>query len=359
MENAKCIYCDNKFDPRKGDGDHIIPAALGEFRNDTRFRGLCPECNMQIGKSEQVLLHCGPEALLRRIVGPARPPTRQRGRAYVNAAMGSPGPQHTINYGDHHLLVQPCEDAPQSATPVDQLVIHDSAGVEHFFRLFPGMNPLKLKEKILSKIAPPPIPKMWLWYAPENEDEYRELIANMWSKYDYKALPDTPAGVHRVDARIRVVVNDHYWRAIAKIAFHFYLSHNRRGMRGDEPGFFGIRDFIRNGGAKGKFFRTDRPFIALPFGELPGGGVLTPRQWCHIVAADETQDEVIAYVHLFLGDGCLLQPHYISLGKIGAPFVWAPNLVHARVYMYDEAQRETGKAGTAHEPTITPLSPRL
>src|SRR5207253_22714 len=88
MSAVKCIYCSVAFDGAKGGGDHIIPAALGEFRNDTRFRNCCPHCNNRIGRSEQVVLHCGPEAFFRRVVKPALPASRRRGRSMVKAAMG-------------------------------------------------------------------------------------------------------------------------------------------------------------------------------------------------------------------------------------------------------------------------------
>src|SRR5437870_3003527 len=119
MTTANCIYCSAIFDPSKGEGDHIIPAALGEFRNDSRFRGLCSKCNILIGKSEQVLLHCGQEAFFRRVVNPALPSSRRRGRSYVPAAMGMPGLSHTIDRGDHCMLVRPSADDPTIVFGID------------------------------------------------------------------------------------------------------------------------------------------------------------------------------------------------------------------------------------------------
>ena len=87
MDN--CIYCGIQFDSSKGQGDHVLPVQLGEFRNDKRFRRICPECNSQIGKSEQQFLACGPEAFFRRIVKPKIPPKRQRGQSYTGA-LGAP-----------------------------------------------------------------------------------------------------------------------------------------------------------------------------------------------------------------------------------------------------------------------------
>jgi hypothetical protein len=354
MALASCIYCPALFDPTKGEGDHVIAAALGEFRNDIRFRGACPACNQRIGKSEQVLLHCGPEAFFRRVVNPALPSSRKRGRAYVKGAMGVPGLSHTIDREDHQMLVLPSVDDPQRVVGVDQLVIQDSKGDEHHFRLFPNMNADALKRDILNTIAPPPIPKVWLHCNDaQRGEEFQSLVRRMFPNGEKHQLPDFPVGTHAVNGQVRLTVNEHYWRSLAKIGFHYYLCHTRRGVRGDEPGFAGIRDFIINGGDKSKFFRKPKDLFGLPFGELPEGGILTPTQWCHILGANETSNEVFAYVHLFVGPACIPTPHYIALGTLDSEIVGLNSFIHGHVYLYDEQQNPTGKAGVVKEATVT------
>jgi len=349
-----CIYCSTVFDPTKGEGDHVIPAALGEFRNDVRFRGICPACNMHIGKSEQVLLHCGPEAFFRRVVRPAVPTSRRRGRAPVKSAMGSQGPAHTIDKGDHRMLVRPSDDDPQKVYGLDQIVIHDSKGIEHFFRLFPNMNADVLKQKIESEIAPPPIPALWLHCSDvQRGEEYESLIRKMWSRGERHVLPPTPEGNHPVNGRIQLTVNEHYWRSLAKIGFHYYLCHSRRGVRGDEPGFAAIRNFIINGGDRMLFFRAPQNAYAMPFGELPDGGIKTPIQWCHVLGADETNKEVAAYVHLFVGPACIPTSYQIVLGVLESDILGLSSFAHGHVYLYDELQTPNGKAGVVEEATMT------
>jgi hypothetical protein len=350
---AKCIYCPTIFDPKKGEGDHIIPAALGEFRNDIHFRGVCSACNNHIGKSEQVLLHCGPEALFRRVVSPALPGSRRRGRSPVKGAMGAAGPLHTIDLGDHRILVQPSDLDPKQVHRIDQLVVHDSNGDEHFFRLFPHVDADTLKCEILRKIAPPPIPKMWLHADLQRCPEYKKLLRKMWSTGERHDLPITPTGEHLVDGRIRFTVNDHYWRSLAKIGFHFYLCHSRRGMVGDEAAFADIRDFIMNGGDRNKFFRQPRSVFAVPFGESPDGRIETPTRWCHVLGADENTNEIVAYVHLFVGPTCIPQAYHIVLGILDDECVVSSNMAYGSVYMYDEKQDLCGKAGSVETATVT------
>jgi hypothetical protein len=167
-------------------------------------------------------------------------------------------------------------------------------------------------------------------------------------------LPPTEAGMHRAQGRIIFTVNDHYFRALVKIAFHYYLTRTRRGMRGDEPAFMVLRRFIIDGGHHENFFHRSRTTFAVPFGELPNGGAVTPSQWCHILAADETCEVVVVYVHLFVGPGCVSHPHYVTLGPLDSQIVLA-NGVWGHVYMYDRVQPPTGLAGRVIPATFTRL----
>ena len=66
--DEKCIYCSNSFDPYNGEGDHIIPFCLGEFKNYVCFRRMCPDCNRKVGKYEQQIVQSGPEGFFRLII---------------------------------------------------------------------------------------------------------------------------------------------------------------------------------------------------------------------------------------------------------------------------------------------------
>jgi hypothetical protein len=235
---------------------------------------------------------------------------------------------------------------------VDQFVIHDSTGREHFYRLYPNMRPEKVKQEILAMVTLP-IKGVWLHCDKRLWDEFTKLFQAMFPTAQQHPLEETPVGERMVDGRIELTVNSHYWQALAKIGFHYYLCHTRRGVRGDEQGFAGIRDFIINGGDREQFFRKPKNLFALPFGELPQGGVMTPTQWCHILGADETSGEVAAYVQMFVGPGCIPEPHYIVLGKLDSEIVGLTSFIQGHVYLYDEKQNSSGKAGVVEAATVT------
>lgn len=347
----KCIYCAAAFDSTKGAGDHIFPVQLGEFKNDVRFRRICPSCNNKIGRSEQQFLLCGPESFFRDLVKPKIPKKRQRGRSQVKASMGVPCPQSTIDHGDHRQLVKRSKDNPKNVFPIDQIVIHDDNGEEYFVELFTGIRIEQLKGRI-KKYGINKIDKMWFHFGVELESEFRQLIARMWPKSKIQSLPGTDAGITQINGRITFKVNDHYFRSLAKIAFHHYLNHSRRGFRGDEQCFGPIRDFIINGGNNKTFFKQSGPKFAMPFGKVPSGGVKTPKQWCHIIAADESNKVAVVYLQLFVGRGCIPHAHYIKLADINSN-LFVPNSTWGHVYLYDESPASGRYAGHVEQASIT------
>ncbi len=349
----KCIYCGNSFNPNKGEGDHIIPVQLGEFRNDIRFRRICTLCNSKIGRSEQQFLLCGIESFFRDLVKPKIPKKRQRGRSQIKASMGVPGPQSTIDHGDHRELVKRSKDNPTNIFPVNQIVIHDDQGNEYFIELFSGMCPEHLKAK-LEKYGISKINKIWLHWDMEHQSEFQQLMKKTWPKSELHSLPETEAGIPQVKGRITFKVTDHYFRSLAKIAFHYYLVHSRRGFRGDEQCFGPMRDFIMNGGNDKTFFNQSGPKFVIPFGEIPSGCVITPNQWCHIIAADETNKVAVVYLQLFVGRGCVPKPHHIKLADINSSIL-IPSSTWGHVYLYDESQRSDRYAGRVEEAQITRL----
>ena len=347
----KCIYCSTSFNPAKGAGDHVLPVQLGEFKNDVRFRRICTSCNNQIGRSEQQFLSCGPESFFRDLVKPKVPKKRQRGRSQVKSAMGAPSPQSTIDHGDHRQLVERSRDNTTNTFAVDQIVIHDEQGKEYFIRLFSGMSPKQLKNRI-KKQGINKIDKTWFHCDTEHLSEFQLLMKKTWPKSEPHNLPDTEAGITQVNGCVTFKVTDHYFRSLAKIAFHYYLVHSRRGFRGDEQCFRSIRDFIMNGGDEKTFFKQPGPKFVMPFGKISSGGVITPKQWSHIIAADETDKVAIAYIQLFVGPGCVPKPHYIKLADINSNVI-IPSSTWSHVYLYDESQKSDRYAGEVKEAQIT------
>ncbi|MCH8843362.1 MAG: hypothetical protein IID61_10340 [SAR324 cluster bacterium] len=353
MRIERCIYCSDSFDAARGEGDHIIPAAFGEFRGDTRFRRICPACNQRIGRSEEQLLRCGLESLLRRRANPRGRRGRRQGSGPGKAAHGTPPPQLTIAHDDHRELVMLDPEDSSQVLPVDLLVIHDDADNEEFVRLFPGMSLLALQEKIRSLRIKRKT--TWLHCDEYRYEEYLQLVEKALPGGKPQRHADTEAGVHPVQGTTKFILTDHYFRAIAKIAFHYYLAHTRRSVRGDEPGFAPIRDFIMNGGEKDQFFHASGRQFVPPHGTL-GPGCLTPANWCHMLVADEREEVVVSKVQLFIGPGVIPLEHYVTLGPTASRVV-CPDFIWGHAYHYDANNKSARYVGRVEEIVLTRTKP--
>ncbi len=158
-------------------------------------------------------------------------------------------------------------------------------------------------------------------------------------------------GTHWAHGPTTFTTTDASYRAIAKIGFHYYLTHSQRGVYGNEPGFSRIRDFIMNGGKVAEFFEGSRARFVLPF-RPPW----YPANFCHVLAADESEGMAVANVHLFLGPGIDRPPYSVVLGSVGSKLI-VPGFVRAHLYLYGEATNPARYAGRVVSATVTRFRP--
>lgn len=345
MSATKCIYCGRFFNPSRGKGDHILPGALfGEFVGDVRFRGCCPKCNNSFSPHEQILAQATPLGHLRQIVNPLRrgrqSGLRQRG------AKGSKAPLNIAWVDDHSELVEPLAD-PQNVQPVDRLTILDDDGSEHYVRLYPGMTADRLRFDVQKSGSKKPV-QIYCSCDASNLAFFKELLQEVFPSHKLEDRPDTEVGVKQVRGRTVFEFSTDAFRALAKIAFHYYLAHNQRGYRGNEPEFCSIRQYIKRGGEHERFFNQPGPGFAMPFGETSPGLVTTPGNWCHILAAHEVDKNVVVNMRFFAGPGFVGESHHVTLSKIQSKII-CPAGYWGHVYHYEKGRsdRYAGHVETA------------
>jgi hypothetical protein len=336
-KSVACIYCGVPVDPSKGEGDHIVPAVLGEFREDMRLRRICPTCNNHIGKSEAQLVRCGPERLYRDLVGVQSRRTTRRGDSWGVGAEGAPPPAITVRPpGSEWPLLAELPKGSTAPVVVDQLIVLDNAGAVHHIPLFLGMSPGHVAERFYC--LPVPSPRVAGINVSEADTErYLALIREALS-VELTLKTTTEAGEHAADARILFTVNDHYYRALAKMAFHYFLTFSDWAS-GAESCFADLREFILNGGDTDRFFQGAALFIEEGLPEC-----WRPEKTMHVFAALERQGKFTGYVRLFYGP---LRPsidHHITLGGTETCLILPTRLI-AHAYVYDDPRPAKGKVG--------------
>lgn len=347
-----CIYCPTTINPDRGEGDHVIPAAFGRFRDDLHFRFICSGCNNRLGAIEETLIRSAPEAFFRRFTHSSIKSTGRgkRGKGWSSAKGGS-RPKGTINYGDHTELVEISPDDPENASCIDQLVVRDVEDVEHHLRLNPQMTVKSLSQKI-QDASPAPNSPMYLYADEQNHGRYEELLAELYPDSPYVATGSREAGVHCVQGRIAFRFSVDYYRALAKIAFHYYLVVNQRGLRGDESIFDAIRCFIMKGGDHEEFFDADGAKFVSPFRKLPNGSAILSSVWMHSLATDEEQDAATVNLMLFVGPKRLPPSYHVHVARFSSQLI-IPRARYAHAYIYHNEPDEDGFAGFVRNMPVT------
>jgi len=330
---SSCIYCSRELSPNRGQGDHVIPAALGEFIGGPRFHGICRDCNSKLGRAEQHLLSRGAESFFRRLVHPASKRTAKR-------SLSAPGGRYLAENDGYYEEVDPDPKDPTKVVPHDTLCVECSNGEKKTVRLYAGMTIEQLRAK-LEYIGALEMMSAYLSVCDRNWDSMKRLCEAIWPGCRIEVQGARPEGFSKqVKGRMIFEFNELYFRAIAKIAFHYYLVTNRRGYLGDEDLFGPLIAYIKAGGKTSDFVnRNDRPkFVA----NIPPNTF--PSQWLHLICVVEEEQYISVSVTLFWGPGSQGISHSVRLGKI-APFIAVPVPCWATAYQYDVSVNACKRAG--------------
>lgn len=311
-DKATCIYCYVRFDPSKGEGDHVIPRAFGDFRNPIIFRGACPSCNNKLSPLEEELLRTAPEAVMRRYAGATE--SRKGQPTGWKGASGVPQPKFIIKHEDHDELIDASSQVGGEAKPIDQLVIVLSDDSNTHIKLFPSMSAQAIRRKLDQRgISDSDIVRVH-WHSDEKYVEpYKAMLKELWPQLEQGESPSVEAGIHKVPVRIECKFTQKYYRAIAKIAFHYLLACTKCGFTGHENAFIPVREFIINGGDQNHFFQNTEPKIALPVGVLGNGQAVLPARWMHMLCCFESPSSAVVAVYTLFGPQRPPSPHFVTL----------------------------------------------
>jgi hypothetical protein len=342
---SNCIYCGEPFDASAGEGDHILAAAFfGEFEGDRHFRGICTKCNNEIGRLEQAAIRGSHLGFYRFLMRPTPGRGRRAGSFIPRGVSRATQPKFTVESEGPHQLLALSDDHPDMGIVVDHLDMVDEEGMHFHVRLYPGMS----VDRLRSEIQQTGISKPTTWYVNASQQHFEELmslVSQVLVASRTGELEPIEPGLYEGHTTAEFSVTKDFYRVLAKIAFHYYLVHNQRGLRGDEPGFAAIRKFIIKGeGNVDEFFRTTGPTFATPFGKTASGKIICPTVWCHILAAVEEKNSVVGYLRFYLGPRALPDPHYITLGTIDSHIV-LPRPAFGHVYQLDYTRRDKYAGG--------------
>ncbi len=296
---ATCIYCGKSENLCEA---HIVPESLGKFKNLPKQKKLiCSKCDHEIGKAEEQLAKCSMEAIFKahlNIKGKKKHKSgspfhrRHAGQGPIELKAPFPG----TNY---EVLVEPLGDG-KNVQPLPQLVLLDSKGDYDCIRL---SNPKEITvEYLKNAINKLPLEKGRLRVETVGmTNEEIDYIFDLLKKIGGFINEEPPSFLEKqfypkvpVHGPIRVDVR--YFRAIAKIGFHYFLQYTEC-FSGHEDCFEPLRQFIKSGEGKiEQFILQQRGNLV---SDLNYG--FRPKYYGHFLIGDFRKNAATVYVQLFIG----------------------------------------------------------
>lgn len=344
----RCIYC-GRTDQLSRHA-HVVPRCMGSFENQPTLKNqVCSSCDTEIGKCEGHLIKCGMEALLRIKV-------RVAGRSGKDSS--SPFQRKHYGHGPAKLLVkfpyvgwmvrvELMEDG-QNCQLLPQLVLVAQDGTcDQIVLLNPmSVGPDELKKKI-ARTKGQKWKKAWAVQLSNDEaDHIFDLLKQLGLYGGEEVLDQIKPFKSTVCVSGVITYGKDYFRAIAKIAFHYFLLHSKV-FDGSEPEFDALRRFVRYGeGDEGRFIvKVDGAIAYDPSGRD------RPTYYGHVLRTDVSPDRIAIDVQLFFGHDYTPNLYRVNISD-KRPAIFLPSEEFGHYYRYLEPEKRTQYDGVIENLTV-------
>ena len=246
-----CIYGHSNVELS---GEHYLPKCLGDFHGFEMLNDrVCVSCNNLFGQLEEQFCRSGPEALFKYLSGVQGYKHHKKANPFRRGSAGADRMRLEGKFPgeDFDVLWEPKKGAG-TLDYMTQIILRTDEGVVHIpipdDMTDPEQLRVKFEEHGIKRAKEARI------LAPESQIARIEALLSGFTYEGSVAWQQSPEK-GAVQGLVTINVTDKYFRALAKIGFHYFLKHTSR-FRGDEDAFAGIRNFIMNGGDYRKFVGT-------------------------------------------------------------------------------------------------------
>lgn len=275
--------------------EHFLQRGFGKFRGNTKLKDrVCTDCNNHLSGIDEVLLRSSPPALMR-VAHDIRGREEHRSTDLF----------HARSHGHPPIELEALLPNDDSSTRLEVLggglaqprreLIFESGGepiivpIPHSVTTVDALNKHLEKYGVLGRTWP----RIQV-NCPADDSDFIAIIEERYGKISSDhAEPNWTGYPANVRTTTLFKLSAEYYRAIAKIAFHFFLSCFSPPLSGLECGFDDLKRFIYRGeGQPERFMRCGFGPVASDLHAVP---------WAHVLAAVWTGRDMAASVQLFSG----------------------------------------------------------
>jgi len=349
----KCVYCGTK-NPRWAKA-HVMPRFMGTFKNQpTLQRRVCTECDRAIGECEAVLAKSTIEAVLLKHIGVVGRHKKRSSSPFRRAHSGLGPIRMTAEVPgyEHEVRTEPIGDA-HNVDMLPQMVLIDREGNrEEIVIADPDCISFAEWRLFVSKLCEGKVKDLDIIGLSEQQSSLvGHVLRKLGRTFD---LPgDAVIKPFRGTALVKgsVAYDERYFRALAKIALHYFLLHSQV-FDGREQEFDAIRQFVRYGHddegncvAKGK-----GPVAVDPSGED------RPPYYGHVLRTDISSQGISVRIQPFIGHDYRPDWYEIRLSrKKHAIFLSSEEFGHYYRYLSPEERLKQDYDGVIEEITVAQI----
>lgn len=344
-QSENCIYCSSSSQWSR---EHCVPRGLGSFSGHQILKGtICRNCNGSFKLSEEQFLRAGPQAFYRHMLGVSGRNVAAQPNPYYRGSAGAPPLEALFAHPETGIeVLWEIDPDTKQMVELSQVVFRQDDTLHH---LVLPPDAVVTTEWIRDRLATRgtdmgAVEPVFVSAEPEAYEQLHVVLRQIFDVGLESVERDPKRRAGRVAVPVKVSVTDLYFRAAAKIAFHYAVHVFGGSFTGGEPCFKDIRSFIMTGCGNSEDFVSERN------GQIVGnmGPNKTLSRWSHLVTAAKTDNgSMRAQMQFFIGPEyvppiteVILSPH---ISKVIYP------RAYGHVYSYYHDGPKDGHAGEVHE----------
>lgn len=296
---------------------------------------VCTECNGAIGQAEEQLGRSGPEAFLRSFYNIAGRASHKQVNPFLRGSAGA----HAIDFVAPHResgipILWEFNRQGRTVREVSQVVVVDVRGVAHQIRISKHMTETSQLREHIEKLDVE-VASIQAFAEDAELPRVEELVKGLGFGIKWESSPE---GEAISNPAVNFQVTNGYFRAIAKVGFHYLLATTRK-VDGTEPEFSPIRDFIRRG------LGTIDDFVEQQVGSLVArpSKKHRPERPAHLLVAEWSAGQAEARMQFFFGPEYQPPIYRVRLGRDLSGLAGRGAIGHC--YAYFEPERRGRYAG--------------